>query len=211
MIVNKANLGRERERSCVYSSSALMRVLQGLVLSTRMSKRTASRHHFALAYGGESIAFSVQEVLTGIVRVLHFRMLGRSRSKCIQTTSYSLRPRALTTTCRKPTTRKTSAKLEGTQPTSACLPPCGMSTQFCARRLRKVCRISRIRIPQACVTEARKLHVSRAWVHQEVRLHVCAFGRGGSAGGKEEMRGLVTDAWLMFCGLHACRTLHQTP
>ena len=47
----------------MYSSSALMRVLQGLVLSTRMSKRTASRHHFALAYGGESIAFSVQEVL----------------------------------------------------------------------------------------------------------------------------------------------------
>ena len=49
-----------------------------------------------------------------------------------------------------------------------------------ARGVRKVCRISCHRVPQACSAEVRKLQVCRPWIHQEVvrlRVHVC----GGQA------------------------------
>ena len=43
----------------------------------------------------------------------------------------------------------------GTMPTTFAHLRCGMGTKICARRRRKVCRISRLRVPQAGVAEAR--------------------------------------------------------
>ena len=50
-----------------------------------------------------------------------------------------------------------------------------MSKGSRARGARNVCSISRRRVPEACLAEARKLHVPRPGVHEEVvRLHGCA-------------------------------------
>ena len=115
-----------------------------------------------------------------VVRVLHCHVFGQSRSKSFQlnlSDSYEPLPGESL-----PHRSRTSAE-GGKIPTTFAHLRCGMSTKIWVRRRRKVCRVSRLRVPQACVAEARKLHVSRSWVHQEVlRLHVRVGEEGRSVG-----------------------------